>query len=242
MLKRIWPPPAPRSLALISGRLTASGDEVGLQQEALLLALGAEVVGLAGEALLEVVLGVEDEVDVLVEVDDRRRIGDRHVARRLAAGAVEVLVPAVERDGEQRAGLPFEGDALARVVPHRGGAAARQHQDHLLEQLPLRRELLARRDLADVAVVRGARGLVVDVDARAAAPRPRLQLDGVQVAHIMRADDVEALAAHPAQVGRVLFGGEFLGEFFRDNSVLGHVLVLRKVVTTTLPYTRIEPV
>ena len=110
-----------------------------------------------------------------------------------------MLVPAVERDGEQRARLPLEGDALALVVPHRGGAAAVEHQDHLLEQLALRRELLARRDLADVAVVGGARGVVIDVDAGAAAPRPGLQLDGAQVAHIMRADDVETFLAYPAR-------------------------------------------
>jgi hypothetical protein len=28
MLKRMWPPPAPRSLALISGRLTASATKL----------------------------------------------------------------------------------------------------------------------------------------------------------------------------------------------------------------------
>ena len=50
MLKRMWPPPAPRSLAVISGRLTASGTKLVAQQEALLLVLGGEVVRLAGEA------------------------------------------------------------------------------------------------------------------------------------------------------------------------------------------------
>ncbi len=198
------------------------GHEIGHQQQALLLALGAEIVGLAVEAVLEVVRGVEDEVDVLVEIDHRRRVGDGDVARRRLARAVEMLVPAVERNGEHGARLPLEGDAAAFVVPHRGRAAAVEHQDHLLEQLALRRELLARRNLADVAVVRGARGLVVDVDAGAAAPRPGLELDGAQIAHVVRADDVEALAAHPAQIGRVLLGGEFLRQLFRNDGVLGH--------------------
>jgi len=94
--------------------------EVGDEQETLLLALGAEVVGLAIEAVLEVVLGVEDELDVLVEVDHRRRVGDGDVARRRLAGTVEVLVPAIERNGEHRARLPLEGDAPALVVPHGG--------------------------------------------------------------------------------------------------------------------------
>jgi len=55
MLKRIWPPPAPRSLALIQRQVDGVGDEIGLQQQALLLALGAEVIRLAVEAALEVV-------------------------------------------------------------------------------------------------------------------------------------------------------------------------------------------
>ena len=180
--------------------------EVRRQQEALGLVLGGEIIRLAVEAALEVVLGAEDEIQVLVEIDDDRRVGHRDEARRIAARAVEVLVPAVERDGEQRAGLPLEGDALAGVVPHRGRAAAAQDHDGFFEQLPLRAERLARRDLADVAVVRGARGLVVHEHAAAAAPRPGLQLDGVQARHVGRADQVEPFALHPAGVGRLLFG------------------------------------
>ena len=82
--------------------------------------------------------------------------------------------------------------------------------------------LLARRDLADVAVVGGARGLVVDEHALAALARPRLQFDGAQVRHVLRADDVEPLAAHEAQIGRILLGLEFVRQFLRDDRVLGH--------------------
>ena len=147
-------------------------------------------------------------------------------ARRLLAGAVEVLVPGVERDGEQGAGLPFEGDALAGIVPHAGRAAPIEDQDHLLEELALRLELLARRDLAHVAVVGGARGLVVDEDAAAAAPCPRLQLDRAQVLHVMGADDVEPLVPHPARIGRVLLGRELLGKLVGNDGVLGHAALL----------------
>ena len=169
--------------ALLGGdqrQVDGVGDEIGLQQEADLLALGAEIVGLAGEAVLEVVVEVEDEIEVLVEVHHRGEVGDRDKRTDFLAGAVEVLVPAIERDGEDRARLPFEGDARAGIVPDRGRAAAGQDHDHLLEQVMLRLELLAGRDLADIAVVGGARGLVVDEHAlgAVAAPRPGLQLDG----------------------------------------------------------------
>ena len=202
------------------------GHEVGLEQEAVLLVLGGEVVGLAVEAVLEVVVAAEDEVDVLVEVEHRRRVGDADIARRVLARAVEVLVPAVERDREQRAGLPLEGDALACVVPDRGGAAAFEDQDHLFEQLPVRLELLAGRDLHDVAVVGDARGVVVDEHRIAAAPRPGLQVDGAQVAHIERRDDVEALGLDPAGVGRLLLGREFFRQIVGDECVLGHSMLL----------------
>jgi hypothetical protein len=92
MLKRIWPPPAPRSLRADQRQIDRVGHEVGDEQKTLLLALGAEVVGLAVEAVLEVVLSIEHELDVPVEIDHQRRIGDGDVARRHLAGAVEVLV------------------------------------------------------------------------------------------------------------------------------------------------------
>ena len=101
------------------------GDEIGLQQEAHLLALGAVVVGLAGEAALEIVPVIEHEIDIVIEIDHGRRVGHRDVAHHLLARAVEMLVPAIERDGEDRACLPLEGDASAGIVPHGGGTAAR---------------------------------------------------------------------------------------------------------------------
>src|ERR1043165_4718849 len=114
-----------------------------------------------------------------------------------------MLVPGVERNGEHGARLPLERDPVAGIVPHRRRAAAVEGEDHLLVELALRRELAAGRDLADVAVVRGARRLVVDEHALAAAPRPRLELARAQIGPVMRADDVETLLPHPARIGAV---------------------------------------
>src|SRR5437660_278722 len=83
-------------------------------------------------------------------------------------------------------------------------------------------ELASRRDLADIAVVRGARGLVVDEHALAGAARPRLELDRAQIRHILRADDVEPLAAHEAQIRRILLGLELVRQLLRDDRFLGH--------------------
>jgi hypothetical protein len=65
-----------------------------------------------------------------------------------------MLVPAVERDAEDRPRLPFKGDAGAGIIPDSGRAAALEDKDHLVKELALRGELSGRRDLADVAVVR----------------------------------------------------------------------------------------
>ena len=111
-----------------------------------------------------------------------------------------------------RARLPLERDAPAGVVPHRGRPAAVEDVDHLLVQLALRRQLLARRDLAHVAVVRRPRRIVIQEHAAAAAPRPRLQFDRVQIRHVERADDVQPFRLHPPRVRRVLLGGELSGE------------------------------
>src|SRR5262249_52672409 len=116
-------------------------------------------------------------------------VGDGDVARRLLAGAVEVLMPGVQRNGKKRAGFPFEGDAFAGVVPDGRRTATIKNENHLFEQLALRREVPPRRDLADVTVVRRARRLVIDEHGGATAPRPWLERDIMKIRHIMGADD-----------------------------------------------------
>ena len=76
------PPPAPRSSASASGRLTASGMKLVVIVHPLTLLAGREVIGLAVEAALEVTTVTEHKIDVLVEIDHHGRIGHRDVARR----------------------------------------------------------------------------------------------------------------------------------------------------------------
>ena len=192
------------------------GHEVGIEEQPLLLAFVGEIFRLAVEALLEVVTGVKNKANIAERVDDHRRVGHRYVARGLVARAVEVLVRAVERDGENRARLPLEGDAFAGVVPHGGGAAPVEHVNHFFKQLALGREALPRRDFAHVAIVRGTRRVMVQKHTSAAAARPGFQLDAMQVLGIERADDVEALLAHPPRIRGVLLGGELLRKIVRN--------------------------
>ena len=91
----------------------------------------------------------------------------------------------------------------------------------------LRLELLPRRDLADVAVVGVARVLVVDDDAFGVAARPRLQVDGAQVGDVLRVDDIEALVAHEAHIGRILLGPELVRQFLGNDEILVIPLAVR---------------
>src|SRR5947207_12158083 len=109
-----------------------------------------------------------------------------------------MLMPAIERDAKDRARFPFERHARAGIVPDRGRAAPIEDVDHLLEQLAVWIELAARRDLADIAIVAGARRIVIEEHRAAAATRPGLELDGAQVRHVMGAAHLEPLLPHPA--------------------------------------------
>src|ERR1019366_7662797 len=188
------------------------GNEVGGELPSLQLFAGGEIVGLAGKAALEIVILAENEIEILEEIDNGGSVRHRHIAHRRLPGPVEMLMPTVDWNAENGAGLPLERDAPASMVPDGGRAAAVEDEDHFLVHLPVRRELPGRRDLADIAVVHGARGIVVEENAAAAAPLPALELDGAQITHVLRADEVEPLAAHPAQIGRILLGFEFLRE------------------------------
>src|SRR4051812_16471779 len=128
-------------------------------------------------------------------------------------------MPAIERNTENRARLPFEGYARTGVVPDRGRAAPVQDVDHLLEQLPVRIELAARRDLADIAIVAGARSIVVEKDRAAATARPGLEVDGAQVADVVGAPHLQPLLAHPAQIGGVLLGLELLRQLIGHDRI-----------------------
>ena len=200
------------------------GHEIGRKQITLGLRLGAEIVRLARKTVLEVVSGVEDEIDIVIKIEDRGRIGDRDVTRRLLARTVEMLVPGIERNGEHRARLPLESDACAGIVPHRGGAAPVQYQDHFFVELALGGEFFARRDFADIAIVRRARGIVIDIDALAAPARPGLQIDGAQIGNVMAADDLKAFTAHPALIRRVplFLGREFSRQLFGNHRLVRH--------------------
>src|SRR5438132_14429452 len=71
------------------------------------LALTPKIAILA-HPVLEGVLVVEHKAHVVEQVQNDRQVGHRREPRRLAARAIVVLVPGVDRDPEQAARTPLE--------------------------------------------------------------------------------------------------------------------------------------
>src|SRR6185436_7012481 len=113
-----------------------------------------------------------------------RRRGHRQKPRRLLSAGVEMLPPGIGRRREQAAGLPLEGDLPVLLVPDRRRAAAFEHEIDFLEQIALRRDALARRDLQHIGVVDVAGADQVQVNAARALPWPWRELKLAQVLDI----------------------------------------------------------
>src|SRR5215213_9416950 len=110
-------------------------NEIRLQRPFVLFLASSKVIGLAGKPAFEIVPVIENEIDVLVEIDHDRRIRHRYVARRRLSRTVEMLMPAIERNAEDRSCFPLEGYTLASVVPHGSRAPAVEHEHHFLKHL-----------------------------------------------------------------------------------------------------------
>ncbi len=134
-----------------------------------------------------------------------------------------MLMVRVEGNAEDRARAPLERHFRTGIVPHGRRAASGQHEDHLLVQLPLRCELAAGGNLADIAIVGGTRSVVVHKHGAAAPSRPRLQLDRVEIRNVEALNDIEAFGSHPARIGRVFFCREFLCQLLRNDCVFLHL-------------------
>src|SRR5262249_53778868 len=148
----------------------------------------------------EAVIAVEDELGITEQVDRTRRTCHADEAHRLSAGCVEMLVPGVQRDREQRAWPPFEARFRAIVVPHGGCAVALEDVDHLLVERVLRRSFLTRAELQQVAVVRGVRGIVVDEATQRVTPRPWLEPLRLQVPDVVSLNQRQTLGRYPLLV------------------------------------------
>src|SRR5947209_15991014 len=100
------------------------------------------------------IIVVEDEIQVVKEVDDDRRVcHDKKTRRRVAA--IDVLTPDIQRWSQHTAGFPVNRlFALAARIPDDGFALAIQDVKHLFEEVSLRLGLCARGQLAKITYVK----------------------------------------------------------------------------------------
>src|SRR5262249_42262834 len=83
------------------------------------------------EAVEERIVTVKNKINVVEQVHYETAIRHGEITRRLAATRIEMLVVRVDGNSEQTSWSPFEGLLLAIVLPHRSGAIAFGHVDHL---------------------------------------------------------------------------------------------------------------
>src|SRR2546426_9216224 len=107
----------------------------------------------AGVAVSETIVAVKDEVDIMIEIQHRRRIGHCQKPHWFVALPVEVLIPSVEGRREERAFAPLEGSFLAVLLPDSRRAAPTDDIDQLFEHMLLRFYKFAGCDFADVAII-----------------------------------------------------------------------------------------
>src|SRR5262245_35938644 len=133
-------------------------DEIGRHEKATSnFAFAAEVTfGGRIEAVEEGVVVVQNKITVVVRVNHETAIRHSEITRRLAATRIEMLVVRVDGNSEQTSWSPFEGLLLAILLPHRSGAIAFGHVDHLFIEMFLRFGLAPRRNLANITVIHAA--------------------------------------------------------------------------------------
>ena len=101
-------------------------------------AFAAEVVLAAVVPVSEMVVAVENEVEVMEKVENRRCIGHGHEAHRLISLSIEMLMPGIERRREKGPLLPFERLLPGAFLPHRRRPVSADHENQLLKKMFLR--------------------------------------------------------------------------------------------------------
>src|SRR5260370_222722 len=93
----------------------------------------AETAGIAAVAVAENVIVVKNEISVVEEVDDFRRIGEGERTPRPRA-AIEMLAPGVQGRANDAAGLPFNSLLGSARIPDGCLALSRENVDDLTGQ------------------------------------------------------------------------------------------------------------
>src|SRR5215467_275714 len=146
--------------------------------------LSGKIFPLIIESLFEPVRVFHNEIVAMKHIEDRRSVGHGHVTNGFRSGAVEMLMPNIERRRKQAAALPLEGCRF-RAVPYRRCPAAAQNKYQLFEQMPLRLGRFSSTDLANIG--RHAELIFRRTEhkpaPRGSDPIPRFERQQIQIGH-----------------------------------------------------------
>jgi hypothetical protein len=182
-------------------------DEVRLHQPVReSIRVATEVVGVGGvESVLEDRARIEHEIGAVEQIEDGWHVGRRIETNRLGPARVVVLVPGVQRDGENAVLVPLKGLLGPTLLPDRRGASALGNIEDLLIHVLFGIEGAARWDFGQIAdgplVCDGSlfHRVMGQVEQRRihAGARPGGEWLGVNVKNGMRGDYLKFLTSHP---------------------------------------------
>ncbi len=152
------------------------GDKVGFDHPVVVkLAAAGKKSLFALKPLGKRIRTVGDEIGATEQIENQWRRGHRQQPRFLVPLAVKMLIPGVERHGEQAAGLPLERLLGAILLPDSRRAAPGENVDQRFVDMALRIEAFTRRDADDVSVVHVAGAVEHDAHTVAADAIPPFQ-------------------------------------------------------------------
>src|SRR5262245_33795255 len=198
--------------------IASVGDEISVPNSTRIsFALAAEVFSLAVETIREITRGIENEIGIVKKIENDRHAVDGEKSRRLVPLAVEVLVPGVERQGEQTAVLPFKGLLRSLVVPNSRRTASLENKNQVFIKMSLRVCVFARSYLQNVSPGCPFRAFHVDEGSFSSGSVPRLQLNLLQIL------DKEGLnGGYPFSYLPLLIVGYVIHHIFDLRRRLGH--------------------
>src|SRR5258707_13146411 len=141
----------------------------------------APFIGAAAVTIRENKTIIKNVVEVAIAIDNHRRVSQGNHPHRRTALSIEMLMPSVERRGEETSLLPLERVLLAAFIPDRRRALALENENRLFIHGPHRFELSAGRDFLDPRIARAAGAVPVDDRRLAAGARPIANLQLQQI-------------------------------------------------------------
>ena len=203
--------PVPSTPAILGSLV---GNEVGLPSSSgVPSARAVKIVRLGVETICKNVVAIEYEIGVVRQIDHAGRGRHSKIPRRFGAVAVEVLVPAIQWRGKNRAFLPFKRVFGLGMIPDRRRAMAGHDIDQFFEQVSLRFECFARRDLANIRVVALASSCETNPSSQSSGARPRLESNLSNIFDEKSLDERNPLALDPTPVGTFVLTDRSCGNF-----------------------------